>query len=179
MGHAASASLIARLTSFSSSIGGFFFILTLIIVWRERFTIEARSESFASVSIMIRRTCSAETSPSPVRVSVQADQMAALFAAEIGPLFQHILDDIAGPPWTSLTRISAFSIALRKPRLHITVDTTVLFFRIPCRLKSRAQMANRIVSPSTSSPFSSTRITLSASPSRAMPTSAFVSRTVC
>ena len=58
----------------------------------------------------------------------------------------------------------------------MSVVTTVLPLRLPFRIISSAQMAMTL-SPSTISPASSQKITLSASPSRAMPRSAPVSRT--
>ena len=67
-------------------------------------------------------------------------------------------------------------IEYSKPRLLITVATIVLFFNVPCSIISIAQIPI-ILSPSTILPFSSEKTTLSASPSKDIPTSAPCSKT--
>ena len=101
---------------------------------------------------------------------VEEDQVAGLLAAQGGGRRP------AWPPARSgrrrrsaRPRIPWWSMAWRKPRLVITVVTTVPVGRPPWSRASRAAMA-RITSPSTRAPCSSTASRRSASPSWARPT---------
>ena len=65
---------------------------------------------------------------------------------------------------------------LKKPRLVITVTTQVLLFSVPSAFINFEKIASNL-SPSISSPFSSTARHLSASPSKARPISHLFSTT--
>ena len=110
--------------------------------------------------------------PSPGGRVVEQDDVPGLLAAE------HELARRASPPArtgrrpaVSTTSMPASAIAWRKPRLAMTVATTVSPASRPVSRSASASMA-RIWSPSTTSPRASTARQRSASPSCAMPASA-------
>ena len=84
--------------------------------------------------------------PVACRVMIQKYHMAALLSSEIGIMLQHILDDITVSHLaTGRLRCPNCSMALIKPKLLMTVATTLLLRKSPCFLHiSGADSQNRV-----------------------------------
>ena len=102
---------------------------------------------------------------------VEEHQVAALLAAQRSPPERSASSTYRSPTAVVCTAMPASRIVWWKPRLLITVATTVSSLSAPRSCSASAQIA-RIASPSTTSPARSTARQRSASPSWAMPRSA-------
>ena len=127
-----------------------------------------RSARSRPVSLITLMTDSAVSSPSPVGSNSEK-----IRCPDCSPPSTAPCATIASRTWRSPTgqRCTATPAARRpisSPTLLITVATTALPGSLPQSFRKRAQM-NNIASPSTTSPWWSTRITRSPSPSNASP----------